>query len=119
MERSAVGSTAGATLLLLRPQPNIRIEPVPALGPRFHERAPHRGDVAGKGQLEVDRFLAAELCFGGMRRVGVRIDELLPGSRGAGLPSLLERLLVVGAAADARQRFARGIADRRSARMRL
>src|SRR4051794_20873029 len=118
MESSAAGSAAsnapasrwrssrpaaGGTSLLLRAKPNIRIEPVPALGPRFHEGAPHGRGVGDKGQFEIDCFLTAELCLGGVRGVGMCIDELLPGSRGACLPRLLERLLVVGAVADARQ----------------
>src|SRR5207248_442239 len=82
---------SASTKLLLRAQPNVRIEPMSSLGPRFHERAPHGHGVAGEGQLEVDRFLTAELCLGGVRRAGMRVDELLPSGRGACFPCLLKR----------------------------
>src|SRR4051794_7102490 len=62
----------------LRAKTNIRIEPVPPVGPGFHERAPHRCGIAGESELEIDRFLPAALRLGGMRRVWVHNDELLP-----------------------------------------
>src|SRR4051812_23366907 len=39
---------------LLRAQPNIRVQPMPSLGPRFQEGAPHRRGVHRCGQLEID-----------------------------------------------------------------
>src|SRR5262249_1444194 len=111
-------SRSGATSLL-RAQADVGIQPVPALGPCLYEGAPHRRGVAGKGELEIDGFLAAALRFIDVRRMGMCGDELLPRGRGAGLPRLLKDRLLVFPRSGTRQRIACGVAYGRSRRMRF
>src|SRR5215212_2207937 len=67
-------------------QTDLRIQPMPPLGPRLDEGPPHRRRVQARGELELRGLFAASAGLRGAGRLGVRGQVLVPRGGRAALP---------------------------------